>query len=172
MGEAILTAGRVRVRPLQPTDAPFIVALLNDPAFVRNIGDRGVRSEEDARAYLESGPLASYERHGFGLCAVVPAGGGDPIGICGLLQRDALPAPDIGFAFLPEYRSRGYAYEAAAAVMADARARLGLDTLLAIVDPGNTASVRLLERLGFRFERMVRLGDDAVELKLFASQRK
>jgi RimJ/RimL family protein N-acetyltransferase len=167
-----LTAGRVRVRPLQLTDAPFIVTLLNDPAFIRNIGDRGVRTEEDARAYLESGPLASYERHGFGLCAVVPARGGDPIGICGLLQRDTLAAPDIGFAFLPEYRSRGYAYEAAVAVIADAYVRLGLDTILAIVHPDNAASIRLLERLRFRFERMIRLADDAPELKLFACERR
>lgn len=171
MSVPTLTAARVCLRPLEMTDAPFIVALLNDPAFIRHIGDRGVRTEADARAYLESGPFASYERHGFGLCAVAPAAGGDPIGICGLLQRDTLPAPDIGFAFLPQYRSLGYAYEAAAAVMADAYARLALPTLLAIVNPDNATSVRLLERLGFRFERMVRFDDNAPELKLFASHR-
>lgn len=161
---------RLRVRALTAADAAFIVTLLNDASFIRNIGDRGVRTVEDALAYLSAGPLASYARHGFGLCAVDLAADGRPIGICGLLQRDTLPAPDIGFAFLPQYWSQGYAYEAALAVTADARTRLGLDTLLAIVNPDNGASIRLLERLGFRFDRMFRLNDDGPELKLFAAR--
>lgn len=165
-----LRTARLRVRPLEQSDAPFIVALLNDEAFIRNIGDRGVRTLEDAERYISGGPAASYERHGFGLCAVELAEGGVPIGICGLLQRDQLPAPDIGFAFLPAYRSQGYAYEAASAVKADAHARLGLARLLAIVNPDNAASVRLLERLDFRFERMIRLNADGALLKLFAAQ--
>jgi RimJ/RimL family protein N-acetyltransferase len=165
----VLTAGRVRVRPLAPADAPFIVDLLNDPAFIRNIGDRGVRTDEDARGYLSAGPLASYERHGFGLSAVELTGGGAPIGICGLLHRDELPAPDLGFAFLPAFRSRGLAYEAAAAVKADAHARLGFATLFAIVNPDNAPSIRLLERLGFTFERMFRLAAETKDLRLYTT---
>ena len=157
------------MRGLTFDDAPFIVTLLNDPAFIRNIGDRGVRTEADAREYLTAGPLASYARHGFGLCAVEPAGGGAPMGICGLLRREELPAPELGFAFLPEYRSRGYAYEAALAVKSDAHARLGLPTLLAIVSPINDPSIRVLEKLGFAYQRMFRLAGEGSDLKLFAA---
>ena len=168
MAPAILTTARLRVRGLTLDDAPFIVALLNDPSFIRNIGDRGVRTGDDAHEYLRAGPMASYARHGFGLCAVDLADG-ETIGICGLLQREELPGPDLGFAFLPQYWSLGYAYEAAFAVMADARARLGFQTLLAIVNPANAASIRLLERLGFLFERTMRLSAGGSDVSLYAS---
>ena len=170
MEPAPLTTARLRVRALTLADAPFIVRLLNDPAFIRNIGDRHVRTEEEARAYLTEGPRASYARHGFGLCAVELAEGQAPIGICGLLQRAELPAPDIGFAYLPEYRSQGYAFEAGAAVTGHAHGALGIRTLLAIVSPDNTPSVRLLERLGFQFDGMFRSSPEAKELKLYASR--
>jgi RimJ/RimL family protein N-acetyltransferase len=160
---------RLAVRALTLADAPFIVALLNDPDFIRNIGDRGVRTDADAGEYLDAGPFASYTRHGFGLCAVTMAGTGEPLGICGLLQRDELPGPDIGFAFLPQYRAHGYAFEAASAVKADAHGRLGIRTLLAIVSPGNERSIRLLERLGFHREGTVRLRGDGHELDVFVS---
>jgi RimJ/RimL family protein N-acetyltransferase len=166
---AVVTTPRLVVRDLRLEDAPFIVALLNDAAFIRNIGDRGVRTEEDAREYLTAGPLASYARHGFGLCAVTLAGSGELAGICGVLRRDELPEPDLGFAFLPQFRGQGYAFEAASAVKADAHARLGLSTLLAIVNPENSASIRLLEKLGFTRERTVRLAGEAVDLSLFAA---
>jgi RimJ/RimL family protein N-acetyltransferase len=165
---APLITPRLRIRALTLDDAPFIVALLNEPAFIRFIGDRNVRSEEDAREYLVAGPLASYARHGFGLCAVELAADSVPIGICGLLRRPDLAAPDIGFAFLEAYRSQGYAREAAEAVQADAFARLGFERLLAIVNPDNAASIRLLERLGFRFEKMIQLGGEGPEVQLFA----
>jgi RimJ/RimL family protein N-acetyltransferase len=115
-----------------------------------------------------AGPLASYSRHGFGLCAVTGETG-TPIGICGLLQRAEFEAPDLGFAFLPAFRSQGYAFEAASAVKADAHARLGIETLLAIVNPENAPSIRVLERLGFRFERMTTLGSEQKPLRLFAA---
>jgi RimJ/RimL family protein N-acetyltransferase len=166
---AVLTTARLIVRELTLSDAPFIVSLLNDPGFIRNIGDRGVRTEEDAREYLTAGPLASYARHGFGLCAVTLTATGEPIGICGVLQRDELPDPDLGFAFLPQFRGHGYACEAAAAVKADAHARLGLATLLAIVNPANDASIRLLAKLGFELQRPVQLGGDVTFLSLFAA---
>jgi len=165
---AILTTPRLVIRGLTLEDAPFIVALLNDPDFIRCIGDRRVRSIADAHAYLSAGPLASYARHAFGLCAVALAAG-EPIGLCGLLQRDELPAPDLGFAFLPQYRSQGYAFEAASAVKADAHARLGVETLHAIVSAGNEPSVRLLEKLGFTRAGTIRLKSDGAELQHFAA---
>jgi RimJ/RimL family protein N-acetyltransferase len=167
---AVLTAARVIVRALTLADAPFVVSLLNDPDFIRNIGDRGVRSEADAREYLNAGPLASYLRHGFGLCAVTLAATGEAMGLCGLLQRAELPGPDLGFAFLPQFRAQGYAFEAASAVKADAHTRLGLSTLLAIVNPANDASIRLLAKLGFEFERTIQMGGETAFVSLFAAQ--
>jgi RimJ/RimL family protein N-acetyltransferase len=148
-------------------DAAFMLALLNEPSFIRNIGDREVRTEEAARRYIADGPLASYARHGFGLCAVTLAVTATPIGICGLLKRDALPDPDIGFAFLPAYWSKGYAIEAASAVTRYARDTLRLARLLAIVHPDNAPSIRLLEKLGFAFDRTIRMSAGEPELKLF-----
>lgn len=159
---------RLRLRRLDAGDAGFLLELLNDPEFVRFVGDRGVRSLDDARGYLARGPLASYRDHGFGLYHVGLREGGVPIGICGLLKRDALDAVDLGFALLPGFRSRGYASEAAAVVMDEARERYGLERVLAITDPANDASIRVLEKLGFRFERRVRLAAGEPELKLFA----
>jgi len=126
-----------------------------------------VRTLEDAVGYIDNGPRASYARHGFGLWLVELASASAPIGICGLLKRDELPAPDIGFAFLPAYWSKGYAFEAASAVLAHARDGLGLSRLLAIVNPDNHPSTRLLERLGFSYERMIRLTPEGAELMLF-----
>jgi len=163
--DVVAETERLRLRRLTADDAPFILELLNDPDFLRNIGDRGVRTEADARGYILDGPVASYERHGFGLYLVELPGTG-PIGISGLVRREALPGPDIGFAFLPAWRRRGYALEAAQAVSRHAAEDCGLDRLLAIVSPGNAASRRLLEKIGFRFEGMTRLADDAAEVEL------
>ena len=166
----ILRTARLQLRELAPRDAPFILVLLNEPSFIQNIGDRGVRSLADAHEYLVNGPIASYTRHGFGLYRVELAATDEPIGICGILQREALPDPDLGFAFLPAYWGQGFAFEAAAAVRSYARSQLGVGRLLAITSPRNDASIRLLERLGFRFERMTRLENDGTELKVFAEE--
>ena len=167
----ILCTARLAVRELTADDAPFILALLNDPAFIEHIGDRGVRTIDTAASYIERGPRASYAQHGFGLWLVTLIDTAVPIGICGVLKRDILPDPDIGFAFMPEFRSLGYAFEAAAAVREFSRDTLRLPRLLAIVSPANARSIRLLERLGFAFERMVRIpGDRPEELKLFAAR--
>lgn len=149
-------------------DAPFMLQLLSEPSFIRHIGDRGVRTVQDAREYITNGPKTSYARFGFGLYVVELRLPPAPIGICGLLKRDQLPDPDIGFAFLPAYWSQGYAFEAAAAVRDYARDALDLPRLLAIVNPSNASSIRLLERLGFRYESMTRLGAEACEVKLYA----
>jgi [ribosomal protein S5]-alanine N-acetyltransferase len=164
----VLDTERLTLRELTQDDADFIVAQLNDPDFIRNVADRGVRTAEAARAYILKGPMASYRRHGFGLLLVQMKDSRTPIGICGLIKRDALDDVDIGFAFLPPYRSRGFALEAAMAIVGLART-LGLARIVAIVSPHNADSMRLLDKLGFRRERRIRLGDDAEELELFAS---
>lgn len=146
-----------------------MLTLLNDPDFIAHIGDRGVRTVADAASYIERGPRASYAEHGFGLWLVELLDPLTPIGICGVLKREALPDPDIGFAFMPAYRSRGYAFEAASAVRDFARDTLGLPRLLAIVSPDNASSIRLLARLGFTFEQTIVMPDETEPLQLFAA---
>ena len=165
----VLETERLRLRRLTPDDDAFILALLNEPSFLQFIGDRGVRSVDDARRYIETGPMTSYDRHGFGLYLTLRTDDQAPIGLCGLLQRDTLDAPDIGYAFLPAYWSQGYAYEAAAATLDHGRDALGLQRIVAIVSPENYRSIKLLEKLGLSFERMVRLAPDAEVLMLFAT---
>ena len=155
---------RLVLRELTSGDAAFIVRLLNEPSFIENIGDRKVRTEADAVRYLAEGPLASYQRHGHGLWLVEQ--GGTPIGICGLLKRDALADVDVGYAFVPESWSRGYASEAVLATLDFARKR-GLPRVVAIVSPGNTASIRLLTRLRFTAAGRMRLSPDAGEVEVF-----
>ena len=150
----VLETERLLLRPLTTDDAPFILTLLNEPSFLRFIGDKKVRNLEDARQYILTGPMASYERHGLGLLAVELKASQTPIGMCGLLKREELPDPDIGFAYLPAFWGQGFAFEAAKAVMNDARESLKLNRILAIVNPDNDASIKLLERLGLKFERV------------------
>jgi RimJ/RimL family protein N-acetyltransferase len=163
-----LDTARLRLRPLRESDDAFIVSLLNDPAFLRYIGDRGVRTPGDARAYIRNGPVASYKRFGFGLLRVSLRDTAAPIGICGLLKRETLDDVDVGFAFLPDYCKHGYGFEAASAVLADGRRSFGLRRIVAITDPENVASIRLLDKLGMPFERMVTLSDDKKPLRLHA----
>ena len=167
-GIAPIETERLRIRPLTLSDADFILGLVNEPSWLRYIGDKGVRNLEDAGNYLRNGPLAMYQRLGFGLCAVEQRDGGAPMGICGLIKRDVLDDVDIGFAFLPTYAGRGYAREAAAAVLAQGMTAFGLARVLAITSPDNERSIRLLESLGFRFERLIRLTAESEEVRLFA----
>ena len=153
-----LETERLLLRPFTTDDVPFILTLLNEPSFLQYIGDKKVRNLDDARQYLSNGPIASYERNGFGLGLVELKETQTPIGMCGLLKRDELPDPDIGFAFLPDFWNKGFAFEAAAAVMKDAQERLKLGRILAIVNPDNYPSMKLLERLGLNFERMLDQG--------------
>src|SRR5574338_500168 len=163
----VLETDRLNLRHLSCDDAAFILRLLNEPSFIHYIGDRGVRTDEDACRYVLEGPMASYDRHGFGLYLVELKDSGTPAGICGLLKRGVLEDVDLGFAFLPEFWRQGFAFEAATAVLDDAEHR-GLMRVLAITSPDNEASIRLLGRLGFHFERMMRLTDNAAEIKVFA----
>lgn len=165
----ILETERLVIRKLSAADAEFIVELLNQPSFLRYIGDKGVRNNVDAVQYIQTGPLASYERFGFGLYLVELKETAVPIGICGLLKRDSLPDVDVGFAFLPAYWSQGYALESAAAVMNYGKEVLGLRRIVAITSPDNDASIRLLEKIGLRFEGMIKLSSDQSEVRLFGS---
>jgi RimJ/RimL family protein N-acetyltransferase len=155
------------LRELKTHDADFILELLNDAAFLQFIGDKGVRNLDDARQYISEGPGQSYRQHGFGLYAVC-LHDATPVGICGLVKRNGLEDVDVGFAFLARHRSRGYAVESAAAVLAHAYRTLCLRRVVAIVSPENLGSIAVLERIGLKFERMIRLSEDRAELKLFA----
>jgi RimJ/RimL family protein N-acetyltransferase len=166
----VLETNRLRLRRLSLEDAGFMLGLLNEPAYVRFIGDKGVRSIDGARDYILKGPMASYERFGFGLYLAELKDSGVPLGICGLLKRDSLPDVDIGFAFLPQFWSQGYALEAASAVMAYGRDGLGLNRIIAIVSPDNERSIKLLNKLGLQFERMARWPADGSVIKLYASE--
>jgi RimJ/RimL family protein N-acetyltransferase len=165
----VLETERLILRRLTVEDGEFILELLNDPSWLRFIGDKGVRSLDAARDYILKSLVAMYEQLGFGLYLTELKSEGVPIGICGLIKRDALEDVDIGFAFLPKFRGQGYAYESALGVMAYGRRTFGLNRLVAITSPDNHASARLLEKLGFNFERMVKLSDDSATVSLFAS---
>ena len=165
----VLYTDRLSLRRLELTDAAFILELVNDRDWLRYIGDRGIRTEDAARDYITHGPHAMYARFGFGLYRVELRDGGMPIGLCGLIKRDWLEEVDIGFAFLPAYRGRGYAREAAAATLYHGRTTLRLDRLAAIVSPDNTDSIRLLERLGLRFDRMVAPPAEAAAICLYVT---
>ena len=158
---------RLSLRKITVDDAEFILTLLNEPAFLRYIGDKKVRNLEDARQYILTGPVASYEQHGFGLLLVELRESHTPIGMCGLLKRAELPDPDIGFALISDFCGQGFAFEAAAAVLHDARERLSIQRILAITTLDNEASIGLLQRLGFRFEKVVQLSPDGEQLRLF-----
>jgi RimJ/RimL family protein N-acetyltransferase len=164
----VLESDRLILRQFSSEDAGFILELLNEPSFIQNIGDRKVRSIEGAKLYIKNGPVTSYARHGFGLYLVELKETGEAIGMCGLIKRDTLDDVDIGYAFLPKFWSRGYAVEAALAVKQYARDVAGLARIVAITDPQNAGSIRVLEKLGMKFEKMVKLSEDDIELKLFA----
>jgi len=166
----VLQTERLALRRLSPDDAEFILDLLNQPSFLRYIGDKGVRNNEEAINYIQTGPVASYEQHGFGLYLVQLKETGASIGICGLLKRDTLPDVDIGFAFLPAYWSRGYALESAEAVMKYGQEKFGLQRIVAITSLDNESSIKLLEKLGMKFEGLIKLGDDQREVRLFSSE--
>jgi RimJ/RimL family protein N-acetyltransferase len=163
----VLQTERLRLRHMAPADAAFMLGLLNDPAWHRFIGDRGIRTLEGARDYILAGPMAMVALFGFGFYIVERRADDCPLGVCGLAQRDFLDDVDIGYAFLPQFGGQGYAFEAAQGVLGHARA-LGLTRIVATVRPDNAASIRLLEKLGLCFERTMQAPDSARELQLFA----
>jgi len=162
---------RLQLRRLAAEDAPFILRLVNEPSWLRYIGDRGVRDLEGARRYITEGPQRLYAKHGFGLFLVERHGDATPLGLCGLIKRDTLPDVDIGFAFLPEHWSQGYAREAAEATLRYARARHRLPRVIAITSLDNVASGRLLERIGLQQEGTLRLAGSNEEVRIFGTTR-
>lgn len=169
----VLETRRLRLctlSPDSPADRRFVIELLNDRDFLRFIGDRGVRDDAQAEHYLSEGPRASYLANGYGLYRIERKQDGVAIGMCGLVRRAALPGADLGYALLPAYRGQGYVAEAGTAVLQDAHGRLGMDEVLAVVDPANAASIRCLRALGFHYREPVRLSADDIELQLFAWQ--
>lgn len=165
----VLETERLVLRRLNEQDDAFILELLNEPGWLRFIGDKNVKTPEDARRYITNGPAAMYERFGFGLWLVESKTDGTPLGTCGLIKRDALDDVDIGFAFLMRHMSKGYAREAAAGCLDYARKLLGLPRVVAIVMPENHASIRLLERLALRFDRMLTLPHSEEPLRLYTT---
>lgn len=151
----IIETERLVLRQLTADDAEFLIRLLNEPSFIANIGDRQVRNVVDAHRYVELGPAAMYRKHGVGLRVVVLKETHEPVGLCGLLKRDEIEDFDIGYAFLEEHWRRGYAYESARAVMKWARATLRLQRVIGFIAPHNDPSARVLEKLGFRYEKTV-----------------
>ncbi|MEH6675893.1 GNAT family N-acetyltransferase [Phenylobacterium sp.] len=147
----ILETARLRLRAAEAGDAAFVLELLNAPGFVQGIGDRGVRTLDEARAYVETRIVSSYRDHGFGMWVVTPKDDAEPLGLAGLVKREVLPHVDVGYAFLERAWGQGYAQEAAAAVLAYGHGSLGLETIAAIVNPENLASRRVLEKIGLRF---------------------
>lgn len=150
---------RLVLRQVSTADAPFILRLVNEPSFLQHIGDKGVRSLADACHYIESGPMDSYARHGFGLFLVIRKSDNVAVGTCGLLKRDNFDDPDLGFAFLPEYWSHGYAFESARFILERAYKVLGLRRIVAVTAPDNRASIGLLSKLGFVFDSTIDFGD-------------
>jgi RimJ/RimL family protein N-acetyltransferase len=149
---------RLTLRELQLTDAAFALRLYNDPSFLQHIGDKGVRTVEDAEKNLQQGAIASYSQHGYGMWLVEDKQG-QAIGLCGLIKRDFLAETDLGYAYLPEFFGQGYAYEAAQAVLAYAAEHTALNTVVAIVSPANLASKALLQKLGFEQDGQVLVPD-------------
>ena len=164
----IITTERLNLRRLTLADAQFMLRLLNEPSWLEFIGDKGVRSIEDARGYLEKGPIEMYGRLGFGLYLTELRDGAVPIGVCGLIRRESLPDVDVGFAFLPEHWGKGYAYESAFAVLTHAKRTYAMNRVVAITSPGNRKSIRVLERLGMALESSLDLPGDGGKALLFA----
>lgn len=165
----ILETERLLIREMDSaTDAEFVFELLNTPKFIQYIGDRGVRSIEQAAEFIENRYRQSYRDNGFGLYSVELKKDGTPVGMCGFVKRGSLPDPDLGFAFLPQFENQGYGLESAMAIMQYGRDVLGFERVLAITTPDNDRSAKLLEKLGFKFERVLNEPHDNETLKLFS----
>lgn len=166
----ILETNRLILRQVSEKDATFLLELLNEPSFIRNIADRGVRTVNAARAYISERIISSYEKFGFGLYLVLFKETCTPIGICGLVKRDTLNDIDIGYAFMPAYWSKGYATESVLAVKEYAKNKVGLKRVAGIVAPDNQGSIRVLEKAGLIYEKMVKLSANDIDLKLYTAE--
>ncbi|MDP1562721.1 MAG: GNAT family N-acetyltransferase [Pirellulaceae bacterium] len=161
---------RLVIRQFQKSDADYVLRQLNEPSWLVNIGDRGIRSLADAEHFIESRLQAHFQEHGFGFYVLIDKSSNQSIGMCGLIQRDFLPTPDLGYALLESHWNQGYAYEAATAILQYAEMALGLPDLYAMTIPTNEASIRLLGKLGFRMADPAYLTPDGEVLNLFVRQ--
>lgn len=166
----VLTTSRLEIIEITIEDTPFIFELLNTPSWIKFIGDRGIKTQEDAKNYIINKFIPSYSAWWFGFRLVRTKDDKTPIGICGLVKRDALEHIDIGFAFLPQYEGKGFGFESASAVMEYAKNRLNIKTIAGITNSGNKSSIALLEKLGLRFQKMILLPNETEEIMLFISQ--
>lgn len=166
----ILETDRLRLREFTLDDTAFVLELLNSPGWLRFIGDRNVRTPDQAKGYLENGPIKSYKENGYGLSCVEKKEDGRAIGMCGLLRRDHLEHPDIGFAFLPDYQGKGYALEIASATMRYTKEKLGIKKVAAITAPDNGKSIRLLENIGMKYNKAFTFPGSGEELLLFINE--
>jgi RimJ/RimL family protein N-acetyltransferase len=153
--KVILTTPRLVLSEFTPEDAPFIFKLLNTPGWIKYIGTRNINTENDARDYINNKLITSYKQHGFGFYNVRKKDDDEAVGMCGIIKREHLDDPDIGFALLPEYEGNGYAYESASAVMDYAKDTLKFKRLSAITVPFNKSSIKLIEKIGLNFEKMI-----------------
>ena len=163
----ILETDRLRLRELTLSDTLFIVALVNSPGWLKFIGDRNIKTIDQAKTYLENGPIKSYHDNGFGLWLAETKDTNTPIGMCGVLKRETLDHPDLGFAFLPEFIGKGYGFEAATASVVFAKDVLNLQTLCAITVPHNQNSIKLLEKVGMKFSKRICFPGNSEELLLY-----
>jgi RimJ/RimL family protein N-acetyltransferase len=164
----VVQTSRLYLRHIEIEDAGFMLGLLNDPDFLKFVGDKNARDLESTQDYIRQGPVASYDTYGFGLYLVELVDSREPIGMCGLLKRSFLEKPEIGFALMPEYRGHGYAFEAARATVDLARDTLKLPGLLAITAGNNIRSIKLLEKIGMSFDKLIALPGSDKEVKLFS----
>jgi RimJ/RimL family protein N-acetyltransferase len=167
----VLETNRLLLKHFTLDDAAFILRLLNEPSFIQNVGDKGVRTLEQASGYLIEGPIKSYQIHGHGLYLVALKESLQPIGMCGLLKRDQFDDVDLGYAFLPEFWSKGFAHESASAVLKFGLNVLRRTKILAIVSPGNAASIKVLKKLGFAFSKYVQISPEDSEVALYEWQQ-
>lgn len=163
-----MATDRLRLRRVTDEDAEFMLELLNEPAFIRFVADRRLRTREDAAKYIAEKIMPSYAQHGFGFYVVERKSDGAAVGMCGLIKRDNLDVPDIGYSYFERFWGNGYAHEAGAAVLDYGRRVFGLAQIVGITSPDNTASAKVLEKLGLRFEKMVRLPGYETDSKLFS----
>ena len=166
---AILETARLLLREFTVDDTAFIIELVNSPGWIQFIGDRNIKTVEQARNYLENGPIKSYRENGFGLFMVEVKEDGTPVGMCGILKRESLENPDIGFAFLPAFTGKGLAFEIASSTLLYAKEKLNLPVIFAITNPENKRSINLLEKIGMTFIRTIKSIPDNKELMLFSN---
>lgn len=167
---ALPITARLILSELGPNDAPFILELMNTPTWKKFIGDRNLKTNEDAKNYIVDRMMPSYTLSGFGFYKCELKEGNVPIGICGIVKRDALEHVDIGFAFLPQYEGKGYGFESASAVMQYAQTTLGIKVLTGICNSDNVNSISLLKKLGLRYQKMILLPNETEEIMLFSTQ--